>query len=287
MVEGFVLLNGEIVKASEARVSVFDRGLLYGDGFFETMRAESGHVLFLRAHLERLNSSCKLFNIRFVDDLGYWSERISLLLEKNGLTDIVAHVKVLVTRGPFLLEIGLPEGIHPTTVVYARKYEPLPELKYENGIALEIYPHARHSFIAEHKSLNYLFYLSAREWAKDQGGDEAIILNSDGTISEGATTNVIYVKDGVIYRPSSPYRLCGTMENEVIALLEGHGRNVGSMPTTPSILLDADEVFLTNSLLTAISASRIGNKTLPGAKPVATLLRQVDWRKRSYADRIS
>ncbi len=285
-IEEYVFLNGNIVDGREAGLSVFDRGILYGDGFFETMRAEHGYVLFLKAHLERLYQSCRFFNIEFKpEEDGYWADRIGLLIEKNGLQKTIAAVKIIITRGTGARSLGLPKQSEPTIIVYAREYEAPPKDKYDHGIVAEVFPYPRYSFLADHKSLNYLFYLSAREWAEKRGADEAIVLNVDGTVSEGATTNVFYVQEGSIFRPESPHYLRGVMEGQVINLLEERGKEIFTEPTTVSILAEAEEVFLTNSLLGVMPVGRIGENVLPPEKPMAKLLQAVKWVERSHADR--
>ncbi len=280
MTEEYVLLNGTIVNGRQARISVFDRGLLHGDGFFETMRVERRHVLFLDAHLERLRKACASFNIELApvatDD---WAERIGLLVEKNRLEETVAVAKILVTRGTGVRGLGFPRQSTPTVVAYASRYEPPAAEKYRDGIAVEVFPYPRHSFIADYKSLNYLFYLAAKEWALGRGADEGLVLNVDLTVSEGATTNIFYVKDGLVMRPESKHYLRGVMESQVAAFLEQEGRRPVSIPTTVAMLAAAEEVFLTNSLLGIMPVARIEANTLPSPKPLATFLRTTWWNE--------
>ncbi|MFZ5995564.1 MAG: aminotransferase class IV [Thermodesulfobacteriota bacterium] len=276
MTKEFVLLNGDITDGRKACLSAFDRGFLYGDGFFETMRAENGRVLFLEAHLERLYQSCKFFHIGLQNmKESEWSDKIDLLIKKNNLKETVAAVKIVVTRGPGKPQLGLPKEKAPTAIIYAREYVPPAPEKYNKGLAVEVFPYPRHSFLADHKSLNYLFYLAAREWAQKNGADEALVLNIDGTVSEGATTNIFYFKEGNIIRPESPHYLRGVMEGQVIRFLKKQRRAIVTMPTTVSMLLEAEEVFLTNSLLGVIPVARIGETTLPLEKPLSALLQGV------------
>lgn len=276
MTKEYVLLNGDVIDGRKACLSAFDRGFLYGDGFFETMRAENGRVLFLEAHLERLYQSCKFFNIGLqTTKESEWTDKINLLIKKNNLKETIAAVKIVVTRGPGKPQLGLPKEEAPTVIIYAREYVPPAPKKYNKGLVVEVFPYPRHSFLADYKSLNYLFYLSAREWAQKNGADEAIVLNVDGTVSEGATTNIFYVKEGSIIRPESAYYLRGVMEGQVINFLNKQGREIVTMPTTVSMLLEAEEVFLTNSLLGVIPVARIGETALPPKKPLAALLGEV------------
>jgi para-aminobenzoate synthetase component 1 len=256
----FVYLNKHIVPAAEAKVSVLDRGLQYGDGFFETIRVEAGYVFFLSEHLDRLRSSCVSFNIQLpVRD---WHRIIIELLDQNGLRESLAAVKILVTRGatPGGLDLERPE--EPTVVIYARPYFPPDEKKYKEGSALVTFPHRRHGFLAAHKCANYLFYLAARDWARRQKADEAIILNGDGSVSECATANIFYRQGEAVCVPQSPHYLVGVTEEQVKSILRKMGFPVSSVPTTVEDLLAADEVFVTNSLIGVMPMSRVDGITI-------------------------
>ncbi len=274
----YIYLNDTLVPASEARVSPLDRGFLYGDGFFETIRVNRGRPLFLKDHLERIESSCSAFNICLdVYPVEDWYEKIERLIAANNLCDGLAAVKILVTRGINFPEPRLPESKKPTVIIYARSYNPPSSEKYSEGLKLITFPHRRHTMLADHKSLNYFFYLSAKEWAIGKGGDEAIILNADGTVSEGSTTNIFYVKDGEVYKPISVHYLRGIMEKQVIKFLKTAGVEVKEKETYIEDLLEANEVFLTNSLVEVIPACSIDGKLLQRNGEIAKNLMQVEW----------
>lgn len=278
MTGNYVFVNGEMVHSDRACISVFDRGLLYGDGFFETIRVDYGSPLFLNSHLERLYRACRLFNIEMPGEHSEsWEERLSALIVKNGLSEAVAAAKILVTRGASESGLGLPDQTKPTVIMYARKYCPPDRDKYQNGIHAEVFPYPRHAFTADYKSLNYLFYLAARQWASSRKADEALILNSDGTVSEGAATNIFYVKNGAVFRPESPHYLRGIMEGQVSRLLKEQGRQVEAVPTTATMLTEAEEVFLTNSLLLVMPVAEIGDHALPPGKELGRALQEIDW----------
>ncbi|HZE22235.1 MAG TPA: aminotransferase class IV, partial [Desulfobaccales bacterium] len=184
----FVWLNDEMMPISEARVSVNDRGFLYGDGLFETLRAEAGRGQFLREHLERLRASAQVFRLTFPEAFP-WEERLSRLLAANGLGSGPARVKILLSRGE-APGLGLPQDSHPTLVIWAQPYTPPTPAEYQAGWPLAVFPPGRSTFVGRHKSLNYLFYLAARQYALDQGAKEALVLEADGLVSEGAATSL-------------------------------------------------------------------------------------------------
>jgi len=256
----FVYLNDSIVPAEKARVSVFDRGLQYGDGFFETIRAEGGYVFFLSEHLTRLSSSCLSSHIELPDR--DWHGIITELLGRNGLRESVAAVKILVTRGETESGLTLERCVNPTVIMYARPYSPPDDEKYKEGSELVTFPHRRHTFLAAHKSANYLFYLSARDWARQHEADEAIILNGDGSVSECATANIFYRRGEAVHVPKSAHYLLGITEEQVTRILTKMGFSVEPVLTAIEDLQTADEVFITNSLMGVMPVSSVDGTTI-------------------------
>ena len=127
----FVWLNDDLVPVDQARVSVNDRGFQYGDGWFETVRAEEGKVYFLTEHLARLEASAAAFRLAFPRDLP-WGARLSRLLAANGLDRSTARVKILLSRG-MAGGLGLPADGQPTLVIWAQPYAPPPPPEYATG----------------------------------------------------------------------------------------------------------------------------------------------------------
>ncbi len=204
MEKQFVWLNDALTPISQARVSVNDRGFLYGDGLFETLRAEAGRVLFLPEHLERLEASARVFNLPFPGAVP-WQERLTALLAANGLSLGPARIKILLSRGE-AEGLGLPPGPRPTLVIWAQPYTPPSPAEYAGGWPVAVFPEGRSTFVGRHKSLNYLFYLAARQYALDRGAKEALILAADGLVSEGAATSLVYLHQGRYCTPSLAQR---------------------------------------------------------------------------------
>ena len=156
-----------------------------------------GRVHFLTEHLERLAASARAFRLPFPDNIP-WQERLAQLLTANGLSRGPARVKILLSRG-VAPGLGLPEECRPTLVIYAQPYTPPSSEEYAAGWPVAVFPEGRSTFVGRHKSLNYLFYLAARQFALDQGAKEALILEADGLVSEGAATSLIYLHQGQYY----------------------------------------------------------------------------------------
>ncbi len=257
----FFWLNEELVPLSRARVSVEDRGFLYGDGFFETLRAEDGRPLFLQEHLERLRASARAFNISFPDGIP-WKERLYRLLAANGLQHGVAAVKILLTRGE-AAGLGLPVSSSPTLVIWARSYVPPSSEEFAAGWPVVVFPEKRTTYIGGHKSLNYLFYLAARQYALDQGAREALILEADGLVSEGAATTLILAQKNRLLTPAAPSALPGVTVAVLARALKRRGKNLEWAPLRLSDIEQADGLWLANSLMGLMPMSSLEGRALP------------------------
>jgi branched-chain amino acid aminotransferase/para-aminobenzoate synthetase component 1 len=270
MTSEFVWLNHELLPLSEARIPVDDRGFLYGDGFFETLRAESGRVLWFREHLERLAASARTFRLEFPTQVP-WEERLDQLLTANNLNQGLAAVKILLSRGA-APGVGLPQVSAPTLVIYARPYAPPPHGEYEAGWPLVTFPERRSTFLGRHKSLNYLFYLAARQCALDQGAKEALILEADGLVSEGAATSLVYADNGCLFAPMAPSNLPGVTLAVIARALKRQGRELKATPTSLSRLQRAQGLWVVNSLMGVMPVASLDHTAIPLAAELTHLL---------------
>ena len=268
----FVWINEEMLPLSQARVSVEDRGFLYGDGFFETLRVEDGHPLFLDEHLERLQTSAREFRISLPMGLP-WQERLDQLLTANGLKQGMAAVKILVTRGE-AAGLGLPESLSPTLVIWARPYQPPSLEEYASGWPVAIFPERRTTFLGRHKSLNYLFYLAARQYALDQGAREALILEADGLVSEGSATSLIFAQNGRFLTPAAASALPGVTVAVLARALKRQGKKLEQVPTPLSRVQEADGLWLANSLMGIMPVSSLEGKPVPVMVELTSFLKE-------------
>jgi len=271
---GFVWLNEEMVPQDRALVSINDRGFLYGDGFFETLRAEDGRPQFLKEHLARLRASAQAFRIPFSENFS-WEERLGRVLAANGLSQGLARVKILLTRGA-AAGLGLPGEARPTLVIWAQSYTPPSPGEYAQGWPLAIFPERRTTFIGRHKSLNYLFYLTARQYALDRGANEALILEVDGLVSEGAATSLVYTQDGVFYTPQAPSALPGVTLEVLGRGLKRRGLALKFLPTTLTQLSQDEGLWLTNALMGVMPVSSLDGRSLP-LSPATGMLQECLW----------
>ena len=157
-----VFISGEFLDAENAKVSVFDRGFLYGDGVFETMRSYNGNVFKLREHVRRLLSASKKVKIKLSYSSLYIARTVKKLLEVNDLAD--AYVKVIVSRGTGPLGIGISNKYTPSVIMFAENFAPIDEKIYKKGVKVRISQLNRNerSVVTSIKSLNYLESILAR-----------------------------------------------------------------------------------------------------------------------------
>jgi branched-chain amino acid aminotransferase len=261
--EQWVYLNGQILVVGEARISPLDRGFQYGDGVFTTLRAESGCPLYLSEHLARLARSLKEIRIRLeaLHSMD-WPDILGELLRRNGLQAGPAAVKVCVSRGP-AATLGLPQAVRPTVFIQARPYEPPGADDYSRGWRLHVYREGFAPPLARHKSLNYLYYLAARQAAVDAGADEAVILDAGGHVAETAAGSLLARTEGRWWTPLSPYQLPGITLDQVRRLLGERGESVDSRSAVPGDLAGAQTLWMFNSLMGIMPVRSVDDHEFP------------------------
>jgi len=254
--EPYVWLNGRILPQSRANVPVTDLGLQYGFGIFETVRVETGRACRLQNHLTRFNRSWEALFDTTPPDVT-WEDVVAQVVEANDLADAVAAVKILATRGE-----EVTHGFNNTLLVSARPYVHRLEALGAEGLRLATFPHPRMTPLADHKSMNYLYYHRAGAWAREQGADEAVVLNPDGTISETNTANLLVVSGRTAIRPASPHVLPGVMQAEICRRMAVQGFSILDEPIRSKDLFHADAVLTTNALMGVVPALSLDNQPL-------------------------
>ncbi len=255
--KNYAWVNGVIKPLEETTVGVATPGFQYGYGFFETIRSVKGHFPLLADHLARFNRTWAHLMPGMPPDLS-WDTIIDQVLSRNELSQTTAAVKIIAARG----DRKNPPWNH-TLMVTARHYTHRLDVLESTGIRLATYPEARQTPLADHKTLNYLYYLLAGRWAQIQGVHEALILNPDGTVSETNTASILLVKDRTVSRPTSPHVLPGVMEQVVCRQLKSWGYQITHAKMRPSDLFSYDEVLLTNALMGAVPVLSLDRRDLP------------------------
>ena len=245
--------NGLFKNLSDISIPVNDPGFYYGFGFFETIRVDKGSIQFLEEHIERLKAAWNRFYDNPFPTLSF-EAIIDGLVTKNELHSTTVVVKIITTKGnseqpPFNNKI----------IITAKKYVHRLESLNTNGLDLIVYPNKRHTFLADYKSLNYLFYLNAGNYAKKKGGDEALILNADGSISETNTGNIILIKNSIVVIPESDHALPGITIQKAIEKFKATGLIIKYQKVFPDDIFKYDQVLITNSLMGAVPVLSLNN----------------------------
>lgn len=255
--KSYVWINGNIEPLDKAGIPVTDLGFQFGYGFFETIRVNKGIPKHLKAHIKRFYKTWEDLFSEKPPDLT-WDEIINQVIDQNRLYNETSAVKIVATRG----NSEVPPYNH-TMVVMARPYNHrLKDIK-KQGLDLAVYPEPRQTHLADHKTLNYLYYFLAGKWAKAQQADEALILNPNNTISETNTANILLIKNNTVVKPVSPHVLPGVMENIVCKVLNQWGFRMENKNVRLEDLFVFDQVVVTNALMGAVPVLSIDGKKLP------------------------
>jgi len=255
--EPWAYLNGEFLPLSQARISPLDRGFLLGDGIFETLRSYRGEPYFLDRHVRRLRASARTLNITGIPRLAKLCKVVKELLERSGLQD--AYIRITLSRGTGG-ELGLVETISPTLFIFVRPLAAYPREWYRRGIKVVVSKVRRSadSPVWRLKVLSYLESLWAREEARKQGAQEALFLNTNGYVAEGATTNIFFVEGGELLTPTLQANILpGVTREVVLEICRDEGVPCQEGLFTLEDLERADEVFLTNSLMGVMPVGKV------------------------------
>ncbi len=265
-----IWLDGEFVPEEEAAVSIFDHGLLYGDGVFEGIRAYEGTVFKLKEHIERLYRSAKILKLEIPISPEEMTEAVLESCRENGVED--GYVRLVVTRGRGDLGLDPEKCDEPTIFIIAADIELYPEEAYEQGLKLVTVPTRRNLNEAINprvKSLNYLNNIMAKMEAHEAGAKEGIMLNQQGYVVECTGDNIFIIEDDKVVRTPPPYMgaLEGITRATLIELAEGRGYEVIEEPLNRYDLYVANECFLTGTAAEALPVIEIDGREINGCEP--------------------
>ncbi len=265
----YIYLNNSFVPKEEAKVSVFDHGLMYGDGIFETLRSYNGTVFRIDSHIDRLFGSADMIRLAIPKGKDELKEVIYQSLKINRLKE--AYIRISITRGEG--EIGLDPDLckEPTFIVISKPLTPFQEEIYRSGVMIVISavrrmpPDALDPAI---KSLNFLNNIMARISAKDKNAFDALMLNAQGYVTETTTANIFIVKKGLIITPPlSSGILKGITRSAIILISRAIGIDLLEQDILPSDLYKADETFLTNTSLEIMPVVGIDGNLIGDGRP--------------------
>ncbi len=273
-----IWLDDALVDAADAVVSVFDHGLLYGDGVFEGIRVYNRRVFELEAHLKRLYESARAIRLVIRMNIEQLTDAVEQTVAANGLTD--GYIRLVVTRGTGTLGLNPFVCEKSRVIIIADRIQLYPEELYEKGMKVISAATTRNHPLAlppQVKSLNYLNNIFAKIEALDSGVMEAIMYNHEGFVAEATGDNVFIVRNGVIYTPPvSAGALEGITRRVVIELARKEGIEVIEQNVTRFELYICDEFFLTGTAAEVIGVVDIDGRTIGEGKPgpITCLLRE-------------
>ena len=264
-----VYVDGAFYPKSQAKVSVFDHGLLYGDGVFEGIRAYNGSVFKLKEHIDRLYRSAHMIMLEIPVSKEEMIQTVLETLRKNNLTD--SYIRLVVTRGVGDLGLNPKRCAKPTIIVITDTIALHKSEAKEKGVTAMISWVKRDPVDAtshEIKSLNYLNSILAKIEANIGGVDEAICLDKNGFVCEGVAENIFIVRNGRIFTPPSyTGALPGITAEEIAKLARKLGYEVKDKNITPYELFNAEEVFFTGTAAEIIPVREINKRTINDGKP--------------------
>jgi branched-chain amino acid aminotransferase len=267
--ELLVWLNGELVPKSQAKVSVFDHGFLYGDGVFEGIRAYNGKVFMLDEHLDRLYDSAKSIWLTIPLTKEQMRDAILQTLRANKLRD--AYIRVVVSRGEGDLGLDPRKCPKPNIVIITDRIELFPEELYERGIEMVTVSVRRNSPQALNpniKSLNYLNNILAKIEAINAGKPEGLMLTLDGYVAEGTGENIFIVKRGELFTPPAYMGILkGITRQVVMQLAQEEGIPVHEAVLTLHDVYIADECFLTGTGAEIIPVVKLDGRVIGDGVP--------------------
>jgi len=280
----YVAVNGCVLPEEEARLSPLDRGFLYGDGLFETLRVVGERVFFLDRHLARMREAARFLRIPFPADLDFLGI-IRDLREKNEITG-EASAKICLSRGRHEGTLSLYTPSSPTVVILTTQRAPKSPTDWDKGLSVTVEAEVHQndsSSLCRLKTMNYLLYLLVRTRAQEKGFEDAILTNRANEICECTTSNLFFFREDRLETPEvSCGLLPGVLREAVMECMEQAGGPVREVKLVRETLPSCDEVFVTNSLLEVFPVGRVDQHDFP----VRERTRRVSDLFQAYRDRL-
>jgi len=273
-----VWLDGQLVDQDQAKISIFDHGVLYGDGVFEGIRVYNGKIFKFAEHLQRLYLSAKVIRLKIKLTVDELAEATQKTVEANNIQD--GYIRLVVTRG--IGDLGLDPFLckHSTIFIIADNIQLYPEKLYKEGMKVVSASTVRNhplSIPPQVKSNNYLNNILAKIEALDAGADETIMYNHQGYVAEASGDNIFIVKDGVVYTPPPQSgSLPGITRTLVMNIAMQENIEVVEKDITRYDLYTADEFFLTGTAAEVIGVVEADSRVIGDGKPgpITELLRK-------------
>ena len=259
-----VYLNGEFLDAEKAKVSVFDRGFLLGDGVYEVIPVYAGKCFQLSSHLMRLQASLDGVKMKNPHSDRQWRQLLENLVEHNGGGDQSLYLQV--TRGVAPRDHLFPQGVTPTVFAMSMPLSPMPEKYQKQGIAAITLNDIRWHR-CDIKSISLLSNSLLKQQAQEAGAQEALLIR-DGYLTEGAASNAYAVINGTIYTPPKDKQvLPGVTRDVLLALADNHGIPVIEQALSETELRQADEIWISSSTKEVLAVTTLDNQPVGDGLP--------------------
>lgn len=269
-------LNGQFVDAEQAHLACNDGVVLFGDSLFETLKAQDEHIQFLDQHLDRLELAARLLHLPCHRP----TLRGALLETVARLTSPLVRLRLTLSRGP-MAGLALPPAESGHFFINAAPYQALDAAERQQGIACVFAPNRRVnplSHLPQMKRGNYADCLYAADYARRKGAREALFKTDDDQVLEGATSNLFIVKDDILLTPpAGELVLAGIIRRQVLLAAQDLGLSFEEIPISAEELFNADEAFLTNSLVGLLPIAQIEGRSMkrgPWTARLATAVAQ-------------
>ena len=270
-----IFIDGKFYSERDAKVSVFDHGLLYGDGVFEGIRIYHGSVFKLKEHIDRLFYSAKAILLEIPMTPAELMKATIATCRANKLRD--GYIRLVVTRGIGTLGLNPRSCKKASIIIIAGKIQLYPQEYYQRGLDIVTVPTTRNlhnSINPAIKSLNYLNNILAKIEANNAGVEEAIMLNAEGFVAECTGDNIFIIKNGALFTPPlAAGALYGITRQTVIELAEQTGMKVSEPNLTRYDLFCADECFITGTAAEIVPVVKIDGRVIGTSKPGALTLK--------------
>ena len=247
-----ICLNGKFVDESEAKISVFDHGLLYGDGVFDTILGVNGRIFWLEEHIDRLLEGCQRIRLRVPWQRAELIAFATETFQRNGGDS--GRIRITITRGEGGIPIHDAPNCKPNLIIFSSQLELYPQSLYERGMKLAVTQHQR--VYPGVKNLSFLPSVLGYLESLESDAHEALFVDRDNNVLEGSTFNVFVVKAGRIKTPPDQV-LVGVTRNKVIELARRLGLEVEEAKIPLKDALSADEIFATGTTKKILPVSRI------------------------------
>ncbi len=273
-----IYINGKLVPAKEAKISVFDGGYLYGEGLFETMLAVEGRVPFLRDNYRRMKQGAKTIGLSLPINLAQLAQAIDKTLRANQLSTAYVRLNLSAIEA----DVGLKRSVRKQAqlVIFAKPFEPYPDHYYTKGArVIQIKGLINDPVhVATIKSTNYLVKRIARQQIQARGAAEGILLNATGHVSECASSNIFVVKRGQVRTPNLDEGLIpGVTRKCVMSLLKRRGITLHETQMSLKQVYQADEVFITSTLKGVMPIVKVEQTKIGEGRPGPLTQQLMGW----------